>query len=56
MKSIDFEPLPVKRTMKKNKIFSAKERFLAVFYAANASKCFSIGVITPKLRCTRWVL
>ena len=28
----------------------------AVFYAAGNNACFSIGVSTPKLRCTRLVL
>lgn len=27
-----------------------------IFYAANAIRCFSIGVTTPRLRCTRCVL
>ena len=51
------EPLPVKRTVKKYKVFPADSHvLLAAFYAARASSCFSIGVNTPRLRCTRLVL
>ena len=51
------EPLPVKRTVKKYKVFPANSHvLLAAFYAARASSCFSIGVNTPRLRCTRLVL
>ena len=51
------ELLPVKRTVKKYKIFPASSHaLLAAFYAARDSWCFSIGVKTPKLRCTRLVL
>ena len=52
-----FEPHPVKRTVKKYKVFPASSHvLLAAFYAARASSCFSIGVNTPRLRCTRLVL
>lgn len=48
---------PVKRTEKKYKIFPASSQtLLAAFYAARHNLCFSIGVSTPKLRCTRLVL
>ena len=48
---------PVKRTEKKYKIFPASSQMLlAAFYAARHNLCFSIGVSTPKLRCTRLVL
>ena len=51
------EPRPVKRTVKKYKVFPADSHvLLAAFYAARASSCFSIGVNTPRLRCTRLVL
>ena len=51
------EPHPVKRTVKKYKIFPASSHaLLAAFYAARDSWCFSIGVKTLKLRCTRLVL
>jgi len=51
------EPHPVKRTVKKYKVFPADSHvLLAAFYAARASSCFSIGVNTPRLRCTRLVL
>ena len=49
--------LPVKRTVKKYEIFPAGSQvLLAAFYAARHNSCFSIGVITPKLRCTLMVL
>ena len=52
-----FEPHPVKRTVKKYKVFPVSSRaLLAVFYAARQSACFSIGVSTPRLRWTRLVL
>lgn len=45
------EPHPVKRTVKKYKVFPVSSRaLLAVFYAARQSACFSIGVRTPRLR------
>ena len=45
------EPLPVKRTVKKYKVFPVSSRsLLAVFYAARQRACFSIGVRTPRLR------
>ena len=45
------EPLPVKRTVKKYKVFPVSSQvLLAVFYAARQSACFSIGVRTPRLR------
>ena len=48
---------PVKRTEKKYKIFPpSSQMLLAAFYAARHNLCFSIGVSTPKLRCTRLVL
>ena len=48
---------PVKRTEKKYKFFPASSQtLLAAFYAARHNLCFSIGVSTPKLRCTRLVL
>ena len=51
------EPHPVKRTVKKYKVFPVSSRaLLAVFYAARQSACFSIGVSTPRLRWTRLVL
>mgnify|MGYP004545692055 CR=1 FL=1 len=51
------EPHPVKRTVKKYKVFPANSHvLLAAFYAARQSACFSIGVNTPRLRCTRLVL
>ena len=51
------EPLPVKRTVKKYKVFLASSQaLLATFYAAKHNSCFSIGVNTPKLRCTLLVL
>ena len=51
------EPLPVKRTVKKYKVFPVSSQvLLAVFYAARQSACFSIGVRTPRLRWTRLVL
>ena len=51
------EPQPVKRTVKKYKVFPASSQaLLAVFYAARQSACFSIGVRTPRLRWTRLVL
>ena len=51
------EPHPVKRTVKKYKVFPASSRaLLAVFYAARQRACFSIGVSTPRLRWTRLVL
>lgn len=51
------EPLPVKRTAKKYKVFPASSHsLLAAFYAARPSSCYSIGVNTPSLRCTRLVL
>ena len=51
------EPHPVKRTVKKYKVFPVSSRaLLAVFYAARQSACFSIGVRTPRLRWTRLVL
>ena len=47
----DTEPHPVKRTVKKYKVFPASSRaLLAAFYAARQSVCFSIGVSTPRLR------
>ena len=53
----DSEPHPVKRTVKKYKISLVSSRaLLAAFYAARQSVCFSIGVRTPRLRCTRLVL
>ena len=52
-----FEPHPVKRTVKKYKVFPvSSQALLAVFYAARQSVCFSIGVRTPRLRWTRLVL
>lgn len=52
-----FDMLPVKRTVKKYEIFPAGSQvLLAAFYAARHNSCFSIGVITPKLRCTLMVL
>ena len=52
-----FEPHPVKRTMKNYKIFSAGSYGCRpLFYAARYRSCFSIGVRTPRLRCTRRVL
>ena len=54
---VDFEPHPVKRTVKKYKISLVSSRaLLAAFYAARQSVCFSIGVSTPRLRWTRLVL
>ena len=51
------EPQPVKRTVKKYKVFPAgSHALLAAFYAARQSACFSVGVRTPRLRCTRLVL
>ena len=51
------EPHPVKRTVKKYKVFLASSQaLLATFYAAKHNSCFSIGVNTPKLRCTLLVL
>ena len=51
------EPYPVKRTVKKYKVFPASSHsLLAAFYAARPSSCYSIGVNTPSLRCTRLVL
>ena len=51
------EPHPVKRTEKKYKVFPVSSHsLLAAFYAARQSVCFSIGVITPRLRWTRLVL
>lgn len=51
------EPLPVKRTDKKYKVFpTSSHSLLAAFYAARPSSCYSIGVNTPSLRCTRLVL
>jgi len=51
------EPRPVKRTMKNYKIFLGWQlRLPAAFYAARYCSCFSIGVRTPSLRCTRRVL
>ena len=48
---------PVKKTEKKYKVFPAgSHSLLAAFYAARPSSCFSIGVNTPRLRCTRLVL
>ena len=45
------EPHPVKRTVKKYKVFPvSSQALLAVFYAARQSACFSIGVSTPRLR------
>ena len=52
-----FEPRPVKRTVKKYKDFSvSSQTLLAAFYAARQRSYFSIGVNTPRLRCTRLVL
>ena len=54
---VQFEPHPVKRTVKKYKVFPVSSRaLLAAFYAARQSACFSIGVRTPRLRWTRLVL
>ena len=51
------ELLPVKRTEKKYIIFPAgNQPLLAVFHAARHNSCFSMGVSTPKLRCTLLVL
>ena len=51
------EPLPVKRTDKKYKVFpTSSHSLLAAFYAARQSACFSIGVSRPRLRWTRLVL
>lgn len=51
------ELLPVKRTVKKYKVFPASSHeLLAAFYAARDSWRFSIGVNTPRLYCTRLVL
>ena len=52
------ELLPVKRTVKKYKVFPASSLYvlLAAFYAARYSSCFSIGVSTPRFRCTLLVL
>ena len=51
------EPRPVKRTEKKYKVFPASSHsLLAALYAVRPSSCFSIGVNTPRLRCTRLVL
>ena len=51
------EPHPVKRTEKKYKVFPASSHsLLAALYAVRPSSCFSIGVNTPRLRCTRLVL
>ena len=51
------EPHPVKRTVKKYKVFPVSSQvLLAVFYAARQIVCFSIGVSTPRLRWTRLVL
>lgn len=45
------EPHPVKRTVKKYKVFPVSSQvLLAVFYAARQRACFSIGVSTPRLR------
>ena len=45
------EPLPVKRTVKKYKVFPVSSLWLlTVFYVARQSACFSIGVRTPRLR------
>ena len=45
------EPHPVKRTVKKYKVFPvSSQALLAAFYAARQSACFSIGVRTPRLR------
>ena len=55
--AIATEPHPVKRTEKKYKVFPASSHsLLAAFYAARPSSCYSIGVNTPSLRCTRLVL
>ncbi len=54
---ISSELLPVKRTEKKYIIFPASNQpLLAVFHAARHNSCFSMGVSTPKLRCTLLVL
>lgn len=52
------EPLPVKRTVKKYKTFPASSLcvLLAAFYAARYNSCFSMGVSTPRFRCTLLVL
>ena len=51
------ELLPVKSTEKKYIIFPAgNQPLLAVFHAARHNSCFSMGVSTPKLRCTLLVL
>ena len=51
------DPHPVKRTVKKYKVFLGQQRrLLSTFYAARYRLCFSNGVKTPKLRCTRRVL
>ena len=53
----DYELHPVKRTVKKYKVFPVSSHvLLAAFYAARLSLYFSIGVNTPRLRCTRLVL
>ncbi len=50
-KEVCNEPLPVKRTVKKYKVFPASSHeLLAAFYAARQIACFSIGVRTPRLR------
>ena len=48
-------PLPLDRGDIQKEFAAAREP-LAAFYAARQSVCFSIGVITPRLRWTRLVL
>ena len=51
------EPRPVKRTVKKYKVFPAGGSvLLAASYAARNSSCFSMDVSTPRFRCTLLVL
>ena len=51
------ESPPVNRAVKKYKVFPASSQvLLAAFYAVRHNSCFSMGVNTPKLRCTLMVL
>ena len=51
------DPLPVKRAVKKYKVSRlVASELLDAFYAARYNTCFSIGVSTPKFRCTLLVL
>ena len=50
------ELLPVKRTVNIKFSRLAANALPAAFYAARHNACFSIGVSTPRLRCTLLVL